>query len=304
MAITSTNANQNALIRSEIWPDIIREELEEELYSSSLVNWVTADFPDGDQLTIPTLASLSAGNYTENTDIEVQDPTVGEFTLAITEYRQAGIAITDKMKEDAYYMEVLNTKFPQQVIRALLERLENDIFLLHKEQTTNDANTINGQAHRFDATGTSQAITLKDIAQAKLSLDKANVPKNGRMAIVDPKVSYQLVQIDNVIRQDVYGPNAALKEGFGGTKYIGRYLGFDFFESNMLDESTDLDHDTGGSDIANMFLGDEALIGAVRTTPAIEYARDWQKKRDIYHAVMRYGLGLYRPEALVTVLTK
>lgn len=202
MATTTTNTSQ--LIRDDVWASMIQEELQEELFGQSIVTWVQTEFPDGDTLIIPTLASLSASDYVENTDIAVQDPTVGEFELTISEYRQAGIAITDKMKEDAYYMEVLNTKFPQQVIRALVERLENDIMLLHKEQTTNDANTINGQPHRFDATGSSQVITLKDIAQAKLSLDKANVSKNGRMAIVDPQVSYQLIQIDNVIRQDEY----------------------------------------------------------------------------------------------------
>ena len=100
------------------------------------------------------------------------------------------------------------------MVRALMERLENDIFLLHKKQTTNDANTINGQAHRFDATGTSQVIALADIAKAKLALDKANVSKSGRMAIIDPTVSYQLVQIDNVIRQDVYGPQSNLEGWF------------------------------------------------------------------------------------------
>jgi hypothetical protein len=197
----------------------------------------------------------------------------------------------------------VNTKFPQQMTRAIMERLESDIMLLHKKQTTNDANTINGQAHRFVGTGTSNAITIKDIAQAKLSLDKANVAKNGRVAIVDPKVAYQLVQIDQIIRQDVYGSNSTIKDGFGGTSFIGRYLGFDFYESNMLDEATALDHAAGGSLIGNMFLGPEAFIGAIRTTPSIEFWRDAQKKRDVYHCVTRYGLGLYRAEALVSVLT-
>ena len=116
-------------------------------------------------------------------------------------------------------------------------------------------------------------------------------------------ISYQLVNIDNVIRQDVYGPNSALKTGFGGTKFIGTYLGFDFYESNMLDEATALDHATGGSLIGNMFMGEEALIGAVRQMPSIEFFRNASKKRDEYSATMYFGLGLYRPEALVTVLS-
>jgi hypothetical protein len=213
----------------------------------------------------------------------------------------------DKLKQDIFYMEMLTSKFPEQVMRAIKERLEFDIFQLHKKQTTNDANSINGQPHRFVATGTSpftSAISLKDIAQAKLSLDKAFAPKVGRVAIVDPTVSYQLVQIDNVIRQDVYGPNSNLKDAFGSTSFIGKYLGFDFYESNMLDEATALNHVAGGSLIANIFMASpETFIGAMRLSPEVEMSRDWEKKRDVYHVTSRYGLGLYRPETLVTVLT-
>lgn len=299
---TTTISTPN-MIRSEIWSKQIQEELQEELFGQTLVTWVESDFPDGNTLTIPKLGHLSAADYNENADIAVQDPTVNEFQLTIDTYRQAGIAVTDKMKEDTFYIEFINTKFPQQMTRAIMERLENDIMLLHKKQTTNDANTINGVAHRYVGTGTSVAMALKDIAQAKLALDKANVSRNGRVAIVDPWVSYQLLQIDNVIRQDVYGANTSIKEGFGGTKFIGRYMGFDFYESNMLDEATALDHAAGGAYKANLFMGEEAFIGAIRSMPTIEQSRDWQKKRDVYHCTIRYGLDLFRKESLVTVLT-
>lgn len=301
--ITTTSTPGALLIRDEIWSKRIQEELQEELYANSLVEWISGEFADGDMLTIPTLGSMTARNYTENADITIDDPTVGEFQLTVDKYYQAGVGVTDKMKEDTYYMQVLIQKFPEQCVRALMERMESDIFLLHKGQTDNTANLINGYAHRYVGGGTSNAITLDDIAKAKLALDKANVTKNGRFCIVDPKVSYQLISIDNVIRQDVLGPNSNLKEGFGGTKFIGKYLGFDFYESNMLDTATALQHSVGGSLIGNLFCGPETFIGAVREMPEIEQSRDWSKKRDIYHATMRYGMGLYRPESLVCILT-
>lgn len=300
--MASTTTSQPYLIRDDVWSKQIQELLEEELFAQTLVDFVS-DFPDGDELHIPTFTNLAARNYTENEDIIYDDMSTGEFTLTIDKYYQLGVAITDKLKQDSFYVSEIQSKFPMHVVRGLMERLENDVFLLHKKQTSNDANTINGQPHRYLATGTNGIITLKDVAQAKLSFDKANVPKNGRMAIIDPTVSYQLVQIDNVIRQDVYGPNSNLKEGFGGTKFIGTYLGFDFYESNMLDEASALNHAVGGDLKANMFLGYEALKGAVRQTPAIEFFRNVNKKRDEYSATMRHGLGLYRPESLVTVLT-
>lgn len=298
----STTTSQATLIRDDLWSTMIQEELQEELFGQTIVDFIS-DFPDGDEIHIPTFSSLAAREYSENTDVTFDDPTTGEFTLTIDQYLQSGIYITDKFKQDSFYISQVQSKFPQMVVRALMEKLENDIFLLHKKQTSNDANTINGIAHRYVGTGASNVITLADVAKAKLALDKANVSKVGRVAIIDPTVSYQLIQIDNVIRQDTYGANSHIKDGFGSTKYIGTYLGFDFYESNMLDEATALNHVTGGSLKANLFLGAEAFKGAIRCMPQIEFFRNVSKKRDEYSAVMRYGLGLYRDEALVTVLT-
>ena len=300
--MASTTTSQAVLIRDDLWSKEIQEELEEELFGQSIVDFVT-DFPDGDTLHIPTFSSLAARNYTENQDIIFDDMATGEFTLEIDKYYQLGVAITDKLKQDSFYVSEIQTKFPMHCVRGLMERLENDIFLLHKKQTDNDANLINGRAHRYVGGGASSVIALDDVAKAKLALDKANVSKVGRKAIVDPSVSYQLVNIDNVIRQDVYGPQTHLKDGFGQTKFIGTYLGFDFFESNMLDEATALDHDAGGALKANFFLGPEAFKGAIRQMPSIEFDRNVSKKRDEYSATMRFGLDLYRATDLVCVLT-
>ncbi len=300
MAITTTNIEE--LIRDEVWSQRIQDELQEELFGQDLVEFIT-DFPDGDLLTIPTLSSLSARAYVENDDITVDDPSVGEFQLAITEYNQAGIVVTDKMKQDTFYMRIIIQKFPEQASRAILERLESDIMLLHKKQTDNDANEINGRDHRFLGTGTSDAILLADVRKAKLSLDKGLVSKIGRKAIVDPTVSSELLGIDNIIRQDVFGANSHLKDGFGSTRSIGTYLGFDWFESNMLDEATALDFTTGGTLVANLFLGEEAFIGAMRLMPEIENFRQGSRKRDVFHITTRYGLGLFRAVSLVVVLT-
>ena len=300
MSINTTNTGQ--LIRDEIWSQRVQDELQEELFGQDLVEMIT-DFPDGDLITIPTLSALSARAYVENDDITVDDPSVAEFQLTITEYNQAGIVVTDKMKQDTFYMSVLIQKFPEQAVRAIMERLESDIMLLHKKQTSNDANTINGRAHRFVGSGTSNAMTLADVRNTKLALDKGLVSKVGRKAIVDPSVSAELLGIDNIIRQDVFGANTHIKDGFGTTRSIGTYLGFDWFESNMLDEATALNHATGGSLIGNMFIGAEAFLGAMRLMPTIEKFRQATRKRDVFHVTTRYGLGLYRAVSLVSVLT-
>jgi hypothetical protein len=306
--MTTPSTGAGALtVRDEIWSKRIQEELKQELFGQTLVEWIQGEFADGDMITIPTLASMSARDYVEGAPITVDDPTVGEFQLTIDKYYQAGFAVTDKLKQDTYYMEILTQKFPAQVVRALMERLETEIFQLHKVQTANNANTINGADHRFNATtDTTDKLVIADVLKAKLALDKANVSKAGRFAVIDPKASYQLLSSTNTVSMlnaDTYGPNSNLKEGFGTTKYIGRVAGFDLYESNSLDTATGLNHASVATHTANLFCGPEAFIGAIRAMPEIEMSRDWERKRDVYHATMRWGLGLYRPEALVTILT-
>lgn len=304
MSISQSNtaAGHDKLVRSQIWSKEIQRELEEELMAQSIVRMLP-EFTDGDKITIPKLYSMSVRNYEEGQPISIDDPTVDEFELIIDKYYQNAYGVYDKYRQDTYYNNVVDSEYPRQQIRAVMERMENDIFLLHKKQTTNDPNTINGQAHRYVGTGTSNAITLDDVWKAKLALDKANVSSVGRKAFVDPQVAYQLGQIDNVIRQDVYGANSHIKDGFGSTKLIGTFAGFEFYQSNMLDEATALDHATGGSLIANMFCGEDAFVGAMRQAPEVEYSRDWERLRDVYNITSRWGLDLFRPESLVTVLT-
>ena len=157
-------------------------------------------------LHIPKFADLSASNYTENNAVSFSDPSNGEWTLAITAYKQCGVAITDKLKQDSFYMSQIQSKFPEMAVRALMEDLETAIMNIYKNatdgQTASNANLINGQPHQYVGTGTGEIISLNDVIQAKLSLDKANVSKIGRVAVVDPTVSATLMKIDNVIRQD------------------------------------------------------------------------------------------------------
>ncbi len=208
-------------------------------------------------------------------------------------------------------MNEIVSNYVNKVTRALAEKKESDIALLHKKQpniTTNGK--INGVEHRWagsgeDSSGTpDNSMALEDFAKAGYALTKANVSKAGRVAIIDPSVTYTLNTSDWVYRQDYYGPNNALKDSLTGMKYVGSYMGFDVFESNFLDETADAATNGTGTYIANMFMGQEALIGAMRTMPDIETARNWRNKSDVYHATIRYGMDVFRPESLVVVCTK
>ena len=304
-------SNNSHLVRTNVWANEVKDVLQEELMLDSHVRWIT-EFPDGDTLNIPTLSEMTVRNYSEGAQVTLDDPTTGNFTLTIDKYYQSGFKIPEKFRHDSFYVSVAESNFVQKLTRALLEQKESDIANLQSGQTSGNPNSINGVDHRYVGTGTARVITLADVQKAKLALDKAKVMRGNRRAFVDPEVTYQLQQISNVIQQDVYGSNAHIREGMNGTAYVGRFAGFDLFESLFLDTSlTDAITATAPSagsltasaGVANMFMGEEAFIGAMRAMPDMDAWYDNNTRSDVYHVTMRYGIKLYRPESLVVVIT-
>ena len=304
-------SNNSHLVRTNVWANEVKDVLQEELMLDSHVRLIT-EFPDGDTLNIPTLSEMTVRNYSEGAQVTLDDPTTGNFTLTIDKYYQSGFKIPEKFRHDSFYVSVAESNFVQKLTRALLEQKESDIANLQSGQTSGNPNTIKGVDHRYVGTGTARVIALADVQKATLALDKAKVMRGNRRAFVDPEVTYQLQQISNVIQQDVYGSNAHIREGMNGTAYVGRFAGFDLFESLFLDTSlTDAITATAPSagsltasaGVANMFMGEEAFIGAMRAMPDMDAWYDNNTRSDVYHVTMRYGIKLYRPESLVVVIT-
>lgn len=303
--------NNSSLVRTNIWANEIKDVLQEQLMLDGHVRWIT-EFPDGDTLNIPTLSEMTVRNYTEGATVTLDDPTTGNFTLTIDKYYQAGFKVPEKFRHDSFYVSQAESNFVAKLTRALLEQKESDIANIQSDQTASNPNTINGVDHRWVAVGSDDEMTLADIQKAKLALDKAKVMSGGRRMFVDPTVTYELQQISSVIQQDIYGSNAFLKEGMNGTVHVGRFAGFELFESLFLDSSiaetitatgVGSGSNTAGAGFGNMALGEEALIGAMRALPDLRSWRDDNTRSDVHHVTMRYGIKLFRPESLVVILT-
>ena len=305
-------SNNSSLVRTSVWANEVKDVLQEELMLDAHIRWIT-EFPDGDTLNIPTLSEMTVRNYSEGATITLDDPTTGNFTLTIDKYYQSGFKIPEKFRHDSFYVSIAESNFVQKLTRALLEQKESDIANLQSSQTASNPNTINGVDHRWVGLGSGEVIALADFQKAKLALDKAKVMRGGRRAFCDPSVTYHLQTISNVIQQDVYGGNVHIREGMNGTAFVGRFAGFDVFESLFLDNAITetitatapgAGSTTGTSAYANMFVGEEAFIGAMRAMPDMDAWYDNNTRSDVYHVTMRYGIKLYRPESLVIVLTE
>ena len=301
--------NSGHLIRSEVWSSQLKEVLEDELQATTYVNWMS-DFPDGDTFTIPSIGQAVTDNYSENSAVKYRALDTGEFQFSIDQYKSSGHYITNKAKQDGFYMNQLISSFVPKQARAILEAVEVKIMGLESEQTASNLNNINGAPHRFVASGTNEVFTVADFAKARYSLKKANVPDTDLIAIVDPSVEYTLntlTNISNISNNPRW--EGIVSDGIAtGMKFVKNVYGFDVYTSNYLaDANETVDSVTTAAGKANMFFSAASdilpFVGAWRQMPQVdsEYNKDFQ--REEYVTTARYGVKLYRPENLVCVLS-
>ena len=307
----STASNEH-LIRSNLWSAQIKEVLEDELFATKYVDWLT-DFTDGDTLNIPSIGQAEVLDYDEGQAIRYTAMDTGNFTFSINKYKSSATYITEKMKQDSFYMSRLVSSFVPKQARAIAKAMEVDVLAVGPAgQTAGNLNLINGAAHRYVGSGTNAVITPQDFAKAKYALQKANVPMTNLVAIVDPSVGYTLETVQNLVNVS----NNPRWEGIistgisTGMHFIKNVYGFDVYVSMNLPQinsETINSVSSGANGVANLFFSATQdvlpFVGSLRQPPKVdsEYNKDWQ--REEYVTTARYGFKLFRPENLVTVIT-
>lgn len=303
------------MVRTELWSSELKDILEEQLMGTRYVRMLNG-FPDGNQFNIPSVGELPMREVSENTPVTYDEMDTGEFTFTIDRYVEAATFITDKAKQDSYYAQQLIGMFPTKMRRALDENLEGSVFSVANTQTLNNVNEINGADHRFVASGaTNTVLSLDDFAKAKYALDKAQAG-GSRVAIIDPSQEYVLntlvgaqAFINNPQFQGIV--NSGFVNEITGMRFIRNIFGFDVYVSNFLAAPTDTSIDSvtvPTAPVTNIFMsvgGDlTPFVGAYRQMPRVEYERNKDLRRDEYVMNARFGLKLYRPECLVSVISK
>jgi hypothetical protein len=307
-----TQSNDH-LIRSNLWSSKIKEVLEDELMGTKYVDMIT-DFPDGDTINIPSIGQAEIRDYVEGSQVSYTSMDTGNFTFSIDQYKSSATYITEKMKQDSFYMSRLVASFVPKQARAIAKAMEAKILSVGPDgQTTANLNTINGGNHRFVGSGTSEAIGIKDFALADYALTMANVPMNGRVAIVHPSVGYTLSTLSPLtgLTSNNQRWNDIINTGaLTGTTFMMNVYGFDVYVSQNLKVNTaseTINGLTAAAGVNNLFFSAASdvlpFVGLIRQSPKVdsEYNKDYQ--RDEYVTTCRYGFKLYRPENLVVVVT-
>jgi len=317
------------LKRNEIFSAQMKDLLQDELMASQWVNWIS-EIP-GDsirtELKINSVGDLPLDDWEESKELPDRRMDTGQFTFQINEFKGVRVPFTDHFFETSFQANEILSKTPVKMKRALDEYLETQILALGNTQTLNNKNTINSFHHRLVGSGDgttapTNSLTLQDFSYASLSMKKANVPMSNLIAIVDPVTAHNLNVKSNIV--DV--SNNPMWEGVvtsglldsTGMRFVRNIYGFDVYVSNYLptnaaDEATLTTYDgtavgsTAGY-VTNILMSVadsdiKPFMGAWGRTPKITSWRDEGLETEYHQLTASFGLKLYRPESLITVLT-
>lgn len=271
-------------------------------------------FPDGNQLHIPSLGEATQKDFVEGDAIKYEKLDTGDFVFEIDQYKYSAQSVSAKFKRDSFYSNEVISSFVPRQHRALMEGYEARVFSrANAAQTASNVNAINGMAHRFVGSGTGERITISDFARARNSLFKANVPMRNLVAVVDSSVAYTLETQANVTNLLTPMPKwgSMINEGIStGMNFRFNILGFDVYESNYLPNGlTDtIETRQTSNGVANYFFsageGDlKPWVGAWRQMPTVESKWNMDTQEWEFATICEYGVKLFRPENLVTIIT-
>lgn len=320
MATMDTAWGRDYLMRNEVFSSQIKEIFKDDVYARSWVN-MTSELPDGENLKINSFGELSMSDAAESTETPSSRSDIGQYIFNITNYKGVKVDFTDEFIEDDFMAPAALARVPNDMMRAFDVQFETDVMATINNttdgQTKNDPNTYHGRRHRLTASGTDRKLSLADFAYAKQALKKAHAPMQNLIAVVDPSVEFELDITANIV--DISNNprwEGIVETGIGsGTRFIRNIYGFDVYTSDYLDEYvsgetalTDYAGNTvapaAGDKMALFFTaasGASPFIGAFRRNPMIKSWRDEAILTEYHEMRTKYGLGLFRPEAIVGV---
>jgi len=329
MAGIDSTWGSSHLQRNEIFSAQMKEMLRDELIAGQFVRMLS-DIPSDSirtELKINSIGTLEVSDWNESVSLPTQRMDTGQFTFRINEFKGNKVAFTDHFFETDFQANEVLAQTPFEMKRAHDEYYETKVLELANDQTLNSTNVINGAKHRYVGSGDgsalpTNALTLEDFSYARYALQKANVPMMGLTCVVGPEQEHIINTLSNIVNVS-NNPmwEGLITSGMGdmtGTRFLKNIYGFDVYVSNRLattseDEAALTTYkdgtvvDTTGYQ-ANMFFSmasdmTKPFVGAVGRAPRMTSWRDEDIETEYHQLTHSFGLGLYRPEGLVTVLT-
>ena len=313
------SSNEANIIRQELYDATLEKSLDDWLVGRPLFDDKSSEFPDGDTLKITKTGDRAVSDYEEDSAINFDNMQTSRVDLTVTDYKQDGWYITDKLKQDGHQAEAFWSENVRKSSIAMERDMEKAVLATANLQTLGDPNTIAGASHRFLGGGTSGVLTIEDFGAIKLAFDLAYVPTENRMLLITPAQEFELNKLLNITEVSNgsnfnFDIDGLVQTGFGDRLNIIRNIfGINIMVSHNLPsitaETLTKYDGTGSASITGkacvaMSMADASsmpFMGVLRQLPESEFFRNTNYKRDEWSTTCRYGFGLKRAESLVVI---
>ena len=234
----------------------------------------------GDTVRIRSISRPTIGTYTKNsTTITPETLTDAQRALYIDQSKYFAFELDDIDAAQSVGGELEGAL--QEAVYGLRDVADQYVAALYTgAQSANQIGTVSV---------TTGALAYTQLRKLKVKLDEANVPQEGRWAIVPPWYEGLLLEEDKFVRVDASGTSEGLRNGM-----IGRAVGFNVMASNNAPLVT-------GDDYAVM-AGHPSAISFAEQIASIETYRPESAFSDAIKGLHVYGAKLVRPEAIATVI--
>lgn len=302
--------NTRAFIEAEQYSKFILMNLHDGLLPETFWRNVS-DFGSGTTLHIKTVGSVTIQEAEEDAPLVYSPIETGEITFRITEYKGDAWYVTDDLREDGTNIDMLMSARASESTRALQEVFETTALkTIGDYYVANPGpNNINGFPHLIVSAVANNVITLDHLVRMRLAFDKANVPAEGRIAIVDPVVEATLSKYVTLTSNITPYAAQILERGLArGQRFVTSLYGWDIITSNRLPQGTFNDGTTTATGVANIFMSvlddqTKPIMGAWRRMPKVEGERNKDRARDEWVVRSRYGFGIQRVDTMGVVVT-
>lgn len=220
----------------------------------------------------PTIATYTPGSTT----ITPEQLTTAQRLLVVDQAKYFAFEIDDVDKRQA--LGGLMDEAAMEAAYGLADTADTYVEGLMRAAASNDLGTV-----QVDT-----AVKAYDslLVAAAVKLDEANVPTEGRFALISPWIHGRLLGDDRFIRADASGGAAASING-----HVGRAAGFDLRVSNTLPLITGDDY--------SFLAGHPSATSFAEQINKVEAYRPESSFSDAIKGLHLYGAKVVRPDCLV-----
>lgn len=240
--ITTTSADA---VIPEIWANVALSALRSKIVLAKLIlrdSDIDASASEGDTVHVNVPGTFTASTKTANANVTLQTPTDAKVSVVLNQHKEVSFLVEDPARIQSK-PAVLGARMRNAMI-PLANAIEDSLFALYSGFSTS-----------IGTSGTD--IPVATVRTARKTLNDANVPEEGRFAVVSSKDEIALLGDSGLA---TYFANTSPQAFANGS--IGRLYGFDVYQSGRVPVVAGSPNST-----KNLFGSAEAMVMAMRPMP-------------------------------------